>query len=60
MPDAPVPLGTTVRYHGSLKSAHGNYTVNKLALPVHHPEHYPDGIAYSLWPVACGRALEVR
>lgn len=52
MPDAPIPLGTTVRYHGSLKFAHGTYTVNKLELSAHiAPGVCPDGIAYSLWPV---------
>lgn len=54
-----VPNGTKVRYHGSLDYMHGEYTVvgpYDLTLrsdltPEKRAEHYPDGVAYELWPV---------
>lgn len=54
-----IPVGTVVRYHGSLKSLHGEYTVTAHSNFEDHAyyrrseirAYYPDDEAYDLWPV---------
>jgi hypothetical protein len=56
---AKVPVGTRVRYHGSVRHLRGEYEVIGYSdLSTRHDlpeeaiaEHWPDGIAYELWPV---------
>ncbi len=48
---APVPVGTMVKYHGSIAYKHGLYYVERHEHP--RPsvaEHYSDGVAYDLHP----------
>lgn len=45
----PVPVGTRVRYHGSLDYLHGEYVVTAHTEPRSHPSAYVDGTAYTLW-----------
>ena len=56
----PLEIGTIVRYHGSIRSYHGEYEIVGLTdLDYLHAvkgnavanEYYPDGLAYELWPV---------
>lgn len=51
--DTPIPIGAVVQYHGSL--SHGLYTVTARLKPLscgqEMAQHYPDGVAYEIWPV---------
>lgn len=53
-------VGTIVRYHGSIRSYHGEYEIIGRTDPDYlrsvkgdavANEYYPDGLAYELWPV---------
>ena len=54
----PLPMKTLVEYHGSETAAHGRYRVWRHDEPMPQPllsdeelaSHYPDGVAYTLWP----------
>lgn len=52
----PLAVGQRVRYHGSISSYHGEYTVvdhktDRLGVPVSDYPEYTDGVAYDLWPL---------
>jgi hypothetical protein len=61
-------VGTKVRYSGSIESYHGEYEVtgySDLSLRRDLPpevidEHWPDGIAYELWPIGVPRKFGNR
>lgn len=63
-----VPAGTLVRYHGSLTSHHGLHRVTGLSdlstrtdLPAEKvAKHWPDGVAYDLWPDDIPRKFSFR
>jgi hypothetical protein len=56
--DDKIPVGSRVRYHGSISRMHGAYLVtgySDLSLrkdlsQEQISEHWPDGVAYDLWP----------
>ncbi len=61
--DFPVPRGATVRYNSEL------YEVVDYVPPETHPtlgfletlgQHYPDGVAYYLWPVGVAKKFGNR
>lgn len=64
----PVPLETLVDYHGSEVEGHGRYRVWRHDEPMPQPllsdeelaSHYPDGVAYSLWPEGIDRKFGMR
>lgn len=59
-----LPVGTKVRYHGSITFMHGEYTVigytdpDFLVLRVGNApveNYYPGSVGYELWPVGVPR-----
>lgn len=63
-----VPVGTKVRYHGSVDYLHGEYEVEGYCevsergdlTPEQVTEHWPDGVSYELWPVGMPRKFGLR
>ena len=60
MSDERIPVGTKVRYHGSVDYCHGEYNIigysnfdrrPAIFTPEVIAEHYPGGVAYELLPV---------
>ena len=59
----PYPIGTQVHYHGSLEHMHREYRITGTQKPTDGQpdlavysdeqiaEWYPDGVAYSMWPL---------
>ena len=69
----PLPVGTIVTYHGSVREYWGEYEVDRVVdAREHRPdllarkgeafmdENYPDGVAYSLWPIGVAKKFGNR
>ena len=65
----PIPVGTKVKYHGSLRTYHGVYDVDEQVPmevltkrwgPEACEDAYPDGVAYNLWPEGVEKSYRNR